>query len=130
MEISVHDNFLVSDEVRGEQREIWLRTEFRESQPIENTDVVFRGVEAYCFYHDNFQTIIFDITETPADDILAEESALFEEGRCYGWPGVWNDSEAAMRAHLTQRGVRGFSLSSSFGMCGWILAASMETIVR
>ena len=116
----MHDNFLVSYEVLCEQQEIRLRTQFRDRQPIEHTDIVFRGVEAYHFYHDNFQTIIFDITEIPAEDILAEDRARFEEGRRYAWPGAWNDSEATMRAHLTQHGVRGFSLSSSFGMCGWI----------
>src|ERR1041384_6213267 len=111
MDISVHDNVLVSYEVLCEQREIRLHTEFRDQQPVEHTDITFRGVEAYHFYHDNFQTIIFDITEIPAEDILAKDRARFEEGRRYGWPGAWNDSEAAMRAHLTQRGVRGFSLS-------------------
>jgi hypothetical protein len=129
MEISVHDNFLVSYEVLCEQKEIRLRTEFRDRQPIEHTEILFRGVEAYYFHHDNFRTIIFDIMEIPIDDILAEDRVRFQEGRRYGWP-AWNDSEAAMRAHLSQRGVRGFSLSSSIGMCGWILAISMERIQR
>lgn len=130
MDLSVHDNFLVSYEVRGELREIWLHTEFRDKQPIERTDVVFRGVEAYHFYNDNFQTVIFDITEDSADDILAENSTRFEEGRRYAWPGQWNDSDAACRTYFKERGVRGFSLSSSFGMCGWILAQSMEKVLR
>jgi hypothetical protein len=130
MEISVHDNFLVSYEVLCEQHEIRLHTEFRDRQPIERTDVIFRGVEAYHFYRDNFQTIIFDITEDSAEGILAEDSARFEEGRRYSWPGPWNNSDAAIKAHLKERGVRGFSLSSSFGMCGWILALSMARILR
>ena len=130
MEISVHDNFLVSYEVLCGQREIRLHTEFRDRQPTERTDVIFRGVEAYHFSQDNFQTIIFDITEGSAEDILAEDSARFEEGRRYCWPGPWNDSDAALRKHLREREVRGFSLSSSFGMHGWILAQSMERILH
>ena len=72
MDISVHDNFLVSYEVLCRQREIRLHTEFRDKEPIECTDVIFRGVEAYHFDHDNFETIIFDITEVPVEDILVQ----------------------------------------------------------
>jgi len=112
MDISVHDNFLVSYEVLCRQREIRLHTEFRDKEPIECTDVIFRGVEAYHFDHDNFETIIFDITEVPVEDILVQDKSRFDEGRRYGWPGPWNDSEVTMRARLAERGVRGFSLSS------------------
>jgi hypothetical protein len=130
MDTSVHDNHLVSYEVLCEQREIRLHTEFRSKQPVERTEIVFRGVEAYHLYHDNFQTIIFDITETSVDDILAEESARFEEGRRHCWPGAWNNSEATAKAYLAQRRVCGYTLSSSFGMCGWVLAFGMERIQR
>jgi len=130
MESSIHDNFLVSYEVLCEKREIRLRTEFRDRSPVEYTDVIFRGVEAYHLHGDNFQNIVFDITETSVEDILTEDSERFEEGRNYGWPGMWNDSETAMRAYLLERGVRGFSISSSFGMSGWIIAESMERISK
>jgi hypothetical protein len=128
MDISVHDNVLVSYEVLCESREVRLHTEFRDKPPIERTDVIFRGVEAYHFHQDTFQTIVMDITEIPFEDILLEERARFTEGRRHSWPGPWNDSEEALKAHLTERRVRGFSLSSSYGMCGWILAQSMEKI--
>jgi hypothetical protein len=130
MEISVHDNLLVSYEVLCEQREIRLHTEFRDRQPTERTDVVFRGVEAYHFSQDNFLTIVFDISQGSVEDILAAESARFEEGRRYCWPGPWNNSDAALRKYLKDREVRAFSLSSSFGMYGWILAQSMDRILR
>ncbi len=128
MDISVHDNFLVSYEVLCQRREIRLHTEFRDKEPIEYTDVIFRGVEAYHFYHDNFETIIFDITELPVENILVQDKSRFDEGRRYGWPGARDDSEAAMRARFAKCGVRGFSLSSSFGMCGWVLAQSVERV--
>jgi len=130
MEISVHDNVLVAYEVLCEQKEIRLRTGFRDRQPVEHTDIIFRGVEAYRFFQNNFQTIIFDVTEISVEDILSDNKTRFEEGRPYAWPGSWNSSESAMRAHLSERGARGFSLSSSFGMCGWVLATSMERILR
>ena len=130
MDISVHDNIIVSYEVLCEQHEIRLHTKFYDRQPVEHTDIVFRGVEAYFFHHDNFQNIIFDIMEIPVEDILVEDHVQFEEGRRWAWPGVWNDSESAMRAYLTECGVRGFSLSSSLGMHGWILAKSMEKSLR
>lgn len=125
MEISAHDNVLVAYEVRCAQREICLHTENRERQPAARTDITFFGVEGYHLCSDNFATIIFDVAEIPIDDILSEYKAMFEEGVAFCWPGPWNKSEAAAKAHLNERGIRAFSLSSSYGMNGWILAKSM-----
>jgi len=127
----VHDNVLISYEVLSEKREIHLRTKHSGPKTIEHTDIIFRGVEGYYFFHDNFQTIIFDVTEISVESILEDDKARFEEGWRYCWPGAWNESsEAARRAYLTERGVSGFSLSSSFGMSGWILANSMERVLK
>ncbi len=111
-----------------EQREIRLHTEFQDIEPFEYTDVIFRGVFAYRFVEDNFSTILFDIAEIPVEDILTADQELFESGRNYGWPGIWNDSMETLRAYLAENAARGFRISPSFGMGGWVLAQSMELI--
>lgn len=131
MKISVHDNYLVSYEVRCERREIRLHTEFRDrGEPFEYTDVVFTGVCAYHFHQDCFTNIIFDIDETAPETIYSDHRAEFEAGRMYGWPGDWGKTEDAALAYFREHGVQGYALQSSYGMDGWILAKSMEIISR
>lgn len=129
MEISVQDNVLVSYEVLCERREIRLHTSFR-GQDCELTDIIFTGVEAYHFAHDNFSTIVFDIIETTAEDIVGQERARFDEGRPYCWPGIWNESPDSAVAYLRERGCRGFWGESSYGMSGWILATGLDRVSR
>lgn len=127
MEISVHDNVLVSYEVLSERREIRLYTEFRDNgEPFEHTDVVFTGVSAYHFWQDCFGNIIFDIDETTPEAIYRDHRAEFEAGWRYGWPGNWGKTEEAALAYFREHGVRGFTLQTSYGMDGWVLAESME----
>ena len=130
MDISVHDNVLVSYEVLADKRELHMHTK-APSINGQRTDIIFRGVEGYYFLHDNFETIIFDVVEISLDRILEDDRGRFDEGWRFAWPGRWNTgSDAGRRAYLAQRGVRGFELSSSYGMSGWILAKSVERILR
>jgi hypothetical protein len=131
-EISIHDNHLVSYEVFCERREIRLRTEFRDrGEPFEFTDALFTGVAAYDFWHDSdIGTIIFDITEIPATDTYAEHGDQLREGVRYGWAGDWAETAESAAAHFQQHGIRGFRLSSSLGMSGWVLAREMRKETR
>jgi hypothetical protein len=133
MKLSVHDNFLVSYEVLCEQREIRLHTEFRDGRldgPFEYTDVVFRGVFAYHFQQDTPTNIIFDIEEVAVTDILEKSQALLDAGRAYGWPRIEGSPEPNLEAYLNANDVRGFEISSSYGLDGWVLAQSMEFVAR
>ena len=129
--LSVHDNHIVGYDVDGVARRIVLRTEFRyPPRPLEKTDVVFEGVEAYSFRHDCFGNIIFEVCERPLDDAVQMHWAEFKAGhRESGWPPFWGRNEAETRARLltlTQAGVKWFELGSSCGMNGWVLCRSVE----
>jgi len=125
---SVHDNYLLGYEVRHTVREIRLRTEFRHSDPPERTDVVFAGVVAYGFKHDALYlgTILFDVEEVDPISIWQECAEEFAEGLRYGWPGDWASSPEAAASFFEANRVRGFGVSSSCGLTGWVLAASMR----
>jgi hypothetical protein len=129
MPASVHDNVLVSYEVLCEERRIVLHTEFREVKPPERTDVVFTGVEGYCFKDDAFGNILFDVVTVPVKEILKEQRAeIAESYQRSGAPGPWaNDLDAASEV-LRGRGVSGFVLSSSYGMSGWVLAQTAAIV--
>lgn len=133
MELSVHDNFLVSYEVLCELREIRLHTEYRDGLldgPFECTDVVFRGVFAYHFQQDTQTNIIFDIEEASVTDILKESQALLAAGRPHGWPQIEGSPKPNLEVYLSVNDVCGFEISSSCGLDGWVLAQSMEFITR
>lgn len=127
-DISVHDNRLLSYEVQCGSREIRLCTEYwagGETRVL--TDVVFTGVLAYDFRHDCVTgTIIFDLEEVSPGAIYQENGASFREGIRYGWPGDWAASPESAEHFFREQSLRGYELSASCGMSGWVLCAGMR----
>jgi hypothetical protein len=125
---SLHDYFLVSYEVQCEARRIMLRVR-RDTRPHPSPDpvldrtIVFEGVEGYHFWNDAFGNVIFSLTEVSIDKVLVDHwSEIKESHRMSGAPGPWAGDLDSAAATLGPRGVRGFELSSSYGLSGWILA--------
>ncbi len=128
MALSVHDNVLVSYEVRCEARVITLRTKYRTAnKPTEFTDVIFEGVQGYRFENDAFENIIFGVETVSVEDLLTEFGAEISESyRMAGSPGSWAANLGAAAEYLRERGIKGFTLSSSYGLSGWVLAKEMS----
>jgi hypothetical protein len=127
---SLHDNFLVGYEVKSESREIYLHTEWRDrGEPFERTIVFFSGVEAYDFRDDCLGNIIFDLEEVTAESIIIPKLVEIQErNRISGWPRFWQNSQTEALNYLKTRATRGFELSSSYGMSGWVLARAMQML--
>jgi hypothetical protein len=121
---SVHDNVLVSYEFRCEEQTIILHTEYREdAKPTEFTNVVFEGVRAYHLQNDAFGNIIFDVSEIPMEQFLNRYGGeLFELERMTGSLGKWVEALDTAPGYLREQEIKGFELSSSLGLSGWILA--------
>jgi hypothetical protein len=121
---SLHDNFLVSYEVKCESRRIRLRARSESASGASNDCTIeFSGVEGYNFKNDAFGNIIFSLTEVSADKILLDHGLEIEESnRMAGAPGRWADDLKVASAILGAKGVKGFELSSSYGLSGWVLA--------
>ncbi len=88
------------------------------------------GLIAYHFTHDNLGTIIFDIGETDLHHVSSESQAMFEVGRKYNWPGPWNSSDEAAMIYLKANNIKAFSVTSSYGLDGWVLARCMQMTTR
>jgi hypothetical protein len=129
-EPSIHDNRVVSYEVDGERRRIVLRTQSGDQEPVERTDVIFEGVLAYFFQNDNFGNILFGIEEIPIRDLVEDRRNLFEAGAKYGWPGPWNQSVETSIHHLQTKDAKGFEISTSYGLEGWVVAESCRLETR
>ena len=124
--ISIHDNIVTGYTVLCNKRELVLHTEFPDHEPKEKTDVVFRGVEAYHITGDNMYSILFDVVHCPIDQILKDFSFEFKSGVKYTWPGPWNESTLACRKYFKEQESKGWIISSSYGMRGFVIARSME----
>ena len=125
-EISVHDNMVTGYAVSCDRREIVIHTIYRDREPNEKTDIVFHGVEAFHLVGDNMQTILFDVDESPIEQILKDFASEFKAGVNYAWPGLWNKSPESCMKHCVERKCKGWIVTSSFGMGGFIIARSME----
>jgi hypothetical protein len=127
---SIHDNFVVGWSVSCVERTVVLHIEYGDAKPNEATDVVFRGIEAYHIVGDNLQSILFDIEDVTMETILRDFALEFESGVKYGWPGNWNKSMFACREHLIGRKLKGWRISSSYGLEGFVIAENMELVPR
>ena len=121
---SIHDSRVISYEVDGERRRIVLHTRFEERDLVEWTDLIFDGVLAYHFENDNFGNILFGLTEISIPQLVEGSRGLFDDGSKYAWPGPWNESPDASVLYLESKGAKAFEISSSYGLCGWVVAAS------
>lgn len=121
---SIHDNRVTSYDVDGERRRIVLHTRFEDRDPVEHTDLIFEGVLAYHFEHDNFRNILFGVDQVSIPQVVGAWRSLFEEGAPYAWPGSWNESPEATIRHFESNGAKAFEISSSSGLSGWIVAES------
>jgi hypothetical protein len=125
-DISIHDNALIGYEVFCDRCVIILHTEYRDRKPVERTDIIFSGVEAYHFVGDNMQTILFDIAETTIEKILRQFAAEFQTGIKYCWPGPWNDSPDGCVKFLRRKQCAGWTILSSYGGGGFVIAKKLE----
>ncbi len=88
--------------------------------------MVFRAVEAYLIVSDNMQSILFDIVQCDIDQILIDYSSEFDRGVKYGRPGKWDDSTMACLKHFKNTECEGWTISTSYGMSGFVIAKIME----
>lgn len=122
---SFHDGNLVAYDVDCEERRIKLIIR-PEAEQVRQS-VIFTGVQAYHFQHDAFGNIIYALEEVSVGAILADQGEqIAETYRMTGAPGVWAEDLASAAQVLAAQGIRGFVLSASLGLSGWILASQVE----
>jgi hypothetical protein len=121
---SLHDHYLIGYEVDCEERRITLRT--RASQYAGNTTrrtFLFTGVLGYHFQNDALGNIIFALQEVALGAFLAEHAPELRGSlHAAGALGNWARDPSSAQPALDARGIRAFTLSSSIGLSGWLLA--------
>ena len=93
------------------------------NKPTEFTNVIFKGVQGYHFQNDAFGNMIFGVETVPVEYLLTEFGAEISESyRRAGSPGPWAANLGSAPEYLHEHGIKGFTLSSSYGLSGWVLA--------
>jgi hypothetical protein len=100
MSISGHDNVLLSYSVSAREKEVRFHTASPDDQPHEYTHVIFLGMVAYHFEHDNLR-----------------------DGRERAWPVVYESKEDLLRR--MQEDARAFGVQPSCGLSGRVWAQSV-----
>ena len=123
---SLHDYYLASYEVDCELRQIKLHARHplsTEALDVSTITIVFGGIEGYHFKNDAFGNIIFSLEGVTAETLLLEyRSEITESYRMAGAPGPWAADLVTACESFAAKGVKGFVISSSFGLSGWVLA--------
>ncbi len=92
---------------------------------------MFVGVVAHRFEHVLPGNILFDVNEIETDALVHENRALFEASWRYGWPPIEYDGDLEILTRaLKSAGVRAYSIGSSYGLSGWVLAGGCERVLR
>jgi hypothetical protein len=128
---AVHDNQVYAQVVDYDACRIILHTVYA-TKPPEFTDIVFAGVIAHHFEHEAFRgdgvlaNILFDAEESEVAAVLGRYAELLAGAMNHGWPVLEYDGLDDLAARLAAAGAKCFEIHSSFGLCGFVLAASME----
>ena len=123
--ISIHDNRVLSYTIDCVKKTIVLHTVFYDSESHEYTDEIFSEVAGYHFEGDNFQTILFDVNQVSPEEVYSAYRDLFERGKNYAWPFDYSTEQELLRK-LNDKSVKGFVVSSSYGIEGFVLAEGMK----
>jgi hypothetical protein len=122
----IHDSLLVAYWVDSETSDLVMYCQPHQGCGKTRFSVVFSGVSAHSFEFPLLPSILSEITQVTAQDLLTAQWSTFERGynRC-GWPGNWAQSMAGAVNYATASKLHGFQIGSSYGLEGWVLAQSV-----
>ena len=90
--------------------------------------IIFSDVAAHHFERGNLCTILFGVEETSPEGVYATYQDVFERNKNYGWSAIRYDTEVELIAELKAQAMKGFLISSSYGMDGFVLAQEMRLL--
>jgi hypothetical protein len=124
---SWHDYRLVGYSVDGERGEVSFQLIWTEPTPAEvkSAQLLFSGVLDYFLQGDLGTNIVAAIAEAPIEPFVRENAHSFKEEQKFGWPRSWKGSTEETVQYLKQSRARLWTLSSSYGLAGWILGTGV-----
>ncbi len=90
-------------------------------RPVE---LVFRDVEGYLFERKSETGVILAVEERGLDEFLLENEAFFSREARWGWPRFWQGCAEQTAGWLAYRGRHVWTVATSSGLSGWVVAGS------
>jgi len=127
----VHDNKILLYQVDFENERLTLKTEYHNltSNIHEKTNVMFTDYLTHIFHNVDKQSIIFDIEEIPLEFFLEQESELLKGKKNWGWP-IRYETTNHLTNYFQSNGYKVFSIDSSCGLYGYVIAKEMNIVVN
>jgi hypothetical protein len=95
--------------------------------PRDRAMLVFEGVVAHFLEGELHQNVIHEVRELPVLDVVRGYWFLFQRNRSFGWPSfIQASDEADLAQQLAAQGARAFTIDSSIGLGGFVLARSVD----
>lgn len=132
---SVHDNWVYAEAVDHERCRVVLHTYYPHVVPHAFTDIVFEGVVLHHFEEQRVGdgrillhavNVLFDAEESEPKYILGRYAELLTRTKRYGWPVKKYDDLDDLVSQLTSGGAKCFEVHGTYGLSGFVFAASME----
>ena len=126
---SWHDYHIIKYEVDSKDRSITfiLAWPYETEKEIKKAKLIFKGVVGYNFENDAFGNVILDIEEMKAEELAIEKKEYIENS--FKWSGAfgeWAKTIDNLSSELSEKGIKGYVLSPSYGMSGWVLSKKVE----
>jgi hypothetical protein len=122
---SIHDNNVYAIDIRCEDKEIILRTEFLEKDLPEYTDVIFKNAIAHHFEHIWQGNILLDIEELDPQDFYSDYELELKNARKYGLP-ISVETADAFKVDVEEGGLKIYGIDPSYGFSGWVICSDIE----
>lgn len=121
---NIHDSVIKSYNVDFEKNEINFKVMNFENKPAE---IIFKGVLTHIFKNEMPNSIIFDIEEYEAKEMIIENKELLKQEKDYLWPIGYKDTNDLLKK-LASANYKYYVIETSFGLYGWVLAQAIEFI--
>ena len=122
---SFHDNEIIRYEVNLREREVIIYTQIRKDSNTIRFKIVFSNVIAHLFENELPGSIILELRKDSLGDFIRENKEILNSMREFLWP-VDYDTFEELQEILLDAGYRYYSIISSYGLCGWILAKTVQ----
>jgi len=118
----VHDNEILSYNVDIFNKTLQISTKYYDK---EKTLITFTDFIAHRFENVTYCNLIFGITQVSIDYFIDENRDMLEEGLKHAFPIYAKDCEY-LRGYLKEKEQKVFEISSSLGLCGFIIAKDIS----
>jgi hypothetical protein len=126
---AIHDSLLVAYGVDASRKNVTFTCEAHHGSASGPFSILFHGAVAHCFPAPQLPAILSNIEQVSAETLLQEQWPHISRGfRGCGWPGSWAESLETATGFVHANNLFGFSVSSSYGLEGWVIAVSMDCV--